>query len=143
MNNTIIMHNLHNRCFSIEIHGTMYKRGCWLIAGKRSFCGVYHLQFSQLKDILCKGENRAFFVITSSSVTEYPPHHLVCLMSSIVSIIHPSSLLYHEPASSVCKQPTLRPPEVHIRTIHFNVNARFAWCLWELMICMPCTWGQK
>lgn len=107
MNNTIIMHNLHNRCSSIEIHGTMYKKGCWLITGKRSFCGVYHPQFSQLKDILCKGENRApFFVITSSSVIEYLPHqraHLVCLMSSIVSIIHPSSLLYHEPASSVCK----------------------------------------
>ena len=40
-------------------------------------------------------------------------------------------------------QSTLRPPEVHIRTIHFNVNARFVWRLWVLMICMPCTWGQK
>ena len=27
-------------------------------------------------------------------------------------------------------QSTLRPPEVHIRTVHFNVNARFVWCLW-------------
>ena len=40
-------------------------------------------------------------------------------------------------------QSTLRPPEVHILTIHFNVNAWFAWRLWELMIYMPCTWGRK
>ena len=40
-------------------------------------------------------------------------------------------------------QSTLRPPEVHIRTIHFYVNAQFAWRLWGLMICMPYTWGQK
>ena len=26
-------------------------------------------------------------------------------------------------------QSTLRPPEVHIRAIHFNVNARFVWHL--------------
>ena len=42
------------------------------------------------------------------------------------------------------KQSTLRPPEVHICTIHLiNVNAQFVWHLWGLMICMPCTWGQK
>jgi hypothetical protein len=35
-------------------------------------------------------------------------------------------------------QSTLRPPEVHVRTIHFNVNAQFAWGLRELIICMPC-----
>jgi hypothetical protein len=109
MNNTIIIIIMSYtiRCSSVEIHGTMYKRGCWLITGKNSFCGVYHPQFSQLKDILSKGENRApFFVIASASVIEYLPHqraHLVCLMSSIVSIIHPSSLVYHEPVSSVCK----------------------------------------
>ena len=35
----------------------------------------------------------------------------------------------------------LRHLEVHIRTIHFNVSMRFVWCLWGLMICMPCMWG--
>ena len=35
---------------------------------------------------------------------------------------------------------TLWRPEVHIRAIHFNVNTRFVWRLWGLMIC---TWGWK
>ena len=37
-------------------------------------------------------------------------------------------------------QSTLRPLEVHICTIHFNVNTRFVWHLWGLIICMPCAW---
>ena len=36
------------------------------------------------------------------------------------------------------QQSTLRPPEVHIRTIHFNVNTRFVWRLWGLMIYIDC-----
>ena len=105
--NYACIHAQCHRCSSIEIHGTIYKRGCWLVTGKKGCCGVCHPQFSQVKDILSKGENRVpFFVIISSSVIEYLPHqraHLVSLVPSIVSIIHPSSILYHEPVTSVCK----------------------------------------
>ena len=40
-------------------------------------------------------------------------------------------------------QSMLRPPEVHTRYVHFNVNARFVLRLWGLMVCMPRTWWQK
>ena len=45
-------------------------------------------------------------------------------------------------ARLVCRssQSMLRPPEVHICTVYFNINVRFVWCLWGLMICMPRTW---
>ena len=46
----------------------------------------------------------------------------------------------YSPSLPIIIQSTLRPPEVHIRAIHFNVNARFVWRLWGLMICMPCMW---
>ena len=71
------------------------------------YCGVLHPRFSQIIDILCKGETRTpFLVMNGTSLVRYLPNmrsHLVALTPSLISIIHPSSLLFYEPMSSRCK----------------------------------------
>ena len=57
-------------CASIEILGTVYKKGSWLVTGSKKYCGVLHPQFSQVKDVLSKGENKTPLLIMNE--TDFP-----------------------------------------------------------------------
>ena len=61
---------------------------------------------------------------------------LHCHSVSYCTLLMPSTFSCY---SEYLMQSTLRPPEVHICTIHFSVNVRFVWRLWGLILCMPCT----
>ena len=73
---------------------------------KQDALGVLHPQFSQVKDILIKGENRTpLLIMKYTSLISYLPSmrsHLVAQTPSLISIIHPSSILFYEPMSSRC-----------------------------------------
>ena len=97
-------HNIVIMSIDVLLRSTeLFIRRVLGLTGRKNYCGVFYPQFSQVKDILSKGEHRApFSVITYS----YLPHlrtYLVSLTPTVVSIIHPSSLLYYAPVSSTCK----------------------------------------
>ena len=71
----------------VEIHGTVYKKGSWLVTGNKMYCGVLHPQFSQVKDIFTKGENGTpFLVMNETSLIEYLPNKRAYLVSLIPAL---------------------------------------------------------
>ena len=91
-------------CLSIEILGTEYRRGCWLMMGKSELNGIAHPTFGKVVDIFQHSSapylamNTA--VPTSTCYVEHLRSYEVTLTDQ-VKIIHPSSLLFYEPLSTV------------------------------------------
>ena len=96
------------RCLSITIHGTVYRRHCWLLIGKESVHGVPCPTFGHVVDILSLGEQQIpLFIIQPGKTTaymEYMRAYSVQLAESVPNIVfHPSSLLYYHPFTTMQK----------------------------------------
>lgn len=103
---TICMYQCHKscRCLSIEIHGTDYRRGCWLMIGKSELNGIAHPKFGKIVDIFQHSSTPYLAVNIAVPTDRCYLQHLrsyEVALTDQVRIIHPSSLLFYEPLSMI------------------------------------------
>lgn len=101
-----IIFPLFCRSSSLKVHGTLYKRGCWLLTGKQSIYGMKYPQFNVVIDILSQGDQHTPLLITRAGqhikyVEHMRAYSVLCTATSPIEVICPSSLLYYEPFTAV------------------------------------------
>lgn len=96
-----------HRCLSIEIHGTEYRRGCWLMMGKSELYGIAHPMFGKVVDLFQHSSTpylaMKVAIPTSTCYLGHLRSYEVTLTDQ-VKIIHPSSLLFYEPLSTIISE---------------------------------------
>ena len=102
----LLVYILFCRSSSLKVHGTLYKRGCWLLTGKQSIYGMKYPQFNVVIDILSQGDQHTPLLITQAGqhikyVEHMRAYSVLCTATSPIEVICPSSLLYYEPFTAV------------------------------------------
>ena len=90
-----IIFPLFCRSSSLKVHGTLYKRGCWLLTGKQSIYGMKYPQFNVVIDILRQGDQHTPLLITRAGqhIKYMRAYSVLCTATSPIEVICPSSLL--------------------------------------------------